>query len=106
MGVNCNCALIHLREIALTLTLSQGERELCKHSLRNYLKRKRAMPTAARKQDAGVWIPAFAGMTVRPLEVLRQFLIVTHPLRGMAANNPSFPRKRESKLSPPFDWTT
>ena len=31
MEVNCNCALIHLREIALTLT--QGERELCKHLL-------------------------------------------------------------------------
>ena len=26
------------------------------------------MPTAARKQDAGVWIPAFAGMTGKALE--------------------------------------
>ena len=27
------------------------------------------------RQDAGVWIPAFAGMTVRTLKVLRYFLL-------------------------------
>ena len=46
-------------------------RLMCGCSIRNYLKREYDMPAIAIGKMPGVWIPAFAGMTVWATEVLR-----------------------------------